>query len=109
MIIFSGFGLAGTQWIRAEAAVANMQRSEPESPRVTFNQDIAALVHEKCADCHRKGQSAPFPLLTYQDIAKRAETIEAVSDAGYMPPWKPVNHNVVFAILGSFLPRRSIN
>ena len=97
MILFSGFGLTGTQWIRAEDAVASLQKSKPESHCVTFNQDIATLVHEKCAGCHRTGQSAPFPLLTYQDVAKRAETIEAVIDAGYMPPWKPVNHDVVFA------------
>ena len=97
MILFSGSGFAGAQWIRAEDAAANLQKSNPESPRVTFNQDIAALVHEKCAGCHRTGQSAPFPLLTYQDVATRAETIEAVINAGYMPPWKPVNHDVVFA------------
>ncbi len=97
MILFYGFGLAGTQSIHAETAVANLQKSNPESPRVTFNQDIAAMVHEKCAGCHRRGQSAPFPLLTYEDVAKRAETIEAVIDAGYMPPWKPVNHDVAFA------------
>lgn len=65
--------------------------------RVTFNQDIAAIMHDKCAMCHRPGQAGPFPLLTYSDVSQRSETIQAVIDSGYMPPWKPVNENVHFA------------
>ncbi len=35
-------------------------------------------------------------MLTYKDVAKRARTIDAVIDSGYMPPWKPVNHEIEF-------------
>jgi hypothetical protein len=54
----------------------------------TFNRDIAPLLYENCAGCHRPGQVAPFSLLTYQDASKRAAQIAAVTSSRYMPPWK---------------------
>jgi mono/diheme cytochrome c family protein len=54
----------------------------------TFNRDIAPILYESCAGCHRPGQVAPFGLLTYQDAAKRAGLIAAVTQKRYMPPWK---------------------
>jgi mono/diheme cytochrome c family protein len=55
----------------------------------TFNRDIAPVLYDKCATCHRPGQVAPFSLLSYQDAAKRANLIAAVTAKHYMPPWKP--------------------
>ena len=54
---------------------------------VTFNTDVAAILHERCGSCHREGQAAPFSLLTYEDAAKRAQLISAVTRSRYMPPW----------------------
>src|SRR5215471_6111034 len=54
----------------------------------TFNKDIAPILYENCATCHRPGQVAPFSLLTYQDAAKRAKLLAAVTESRYMPPWK---------------------
>ena len=54
---------------------------------VTFNGHIAPIVHQRCASCHRPGQAAPFSLLTYEDVAKRAQLIRAVTQTRYMPPW----------------------
>jgi len=54
----------------------------------TFNHDVAPLLYQNCAGCHRPGQVAPFPLLTYQDAAKRAQLIATVTASRYMPPWK---------------------
>src|SRR5437764_11293551 len=55
----------------------------------TFNKDIAPILYENCATCHRPGEVAPFSLLTYQDAAKRAGLIATVTKKRYMPPWKP--------------------
>jgi hypothetical protein len=55
----------------------------------TFNKDIAPILNENCATCHRPGEVAPFSLLTYQDAAKRASPIATVTKKRYMPPWKP--------------------
>src|SRR5437899_7330000 len=54
----------------------------------TFNKDIAPILYQNCATCHRPGEVAPFPLLTYQDAAKRAKLISTVTGKRYMPPWK---------------------
>ena len=79
------------------AADNSLQESTDSSAPVTFNAHIAPIVHAKCASCHRPGQAGPFDLLTYDDVAVRARTIQAVIHSGYMPPWKPVNDNVRFA------------
>src|SRR6266571_1689212 len=54
----------------------------------TFNKDIAPILYQNCATCHRPGEVAPFSLLSYQDAAKRAKLIASVTERRYMPPWK---------------------
>jgi hypothetical protein len=55
---------------------------------VTFNGQIAAIVYRNCSTCHRPGEAAPFPLLSYQDVAKRGQSIAAATSARIMPPWR---------------------
>jgi mono/diheme cytochrome c family protein len=55
---------------------------------VTFTKDIAPLVFDRCANCHRPGEVAPFPLLSYRDVSKRARLIQTVIEERKMPPWK---------------------
>ena len=55
----------------------------------TYNRDVAPLMYERCAECHRPAGSAPFSLLTFQDVRKRATRIVEVTQQRYMPPWKP--------------------
>jgi hypothetical protein len=57
--------------------------------RPTFNRDVAPILYAKCARCHRPGEVAPFPLLSYSDAAKRAALIATVTSHRVMPPWKP--------------------
>ncbi len=78
-----------------ESGTATTKTNRAES--VTFSSDIATIMYDKCSSCHRPGQVGPFSLLTYDDVKKRALTIEAVIENDYMPPWKPVNHNVQFS------------
>jgi len=54
----------------------------------TFNKDIAPILYQNCATCHRPGEVAPFSLLAYEDAAKRAKLISTVTQKRYMPPWK---------------------
>lgn len=58
----------------------------PEKP--TYNRHIASMMLTRCAHCHRDGEVAPFPLLSYADTKKRARQIVRVTDDGTMPPWK---------------------
>ncbi len=56
---------------------------------ITFNQEIAPIVFQNCSPCHRAGESAPFNLLTYEDVRKRAKFIVEVTQRRVMPPWLP--------------------
>ena len=61
----------------------------PAQLGTTYNRDVAPLVYKRCAECHRPDGSAPFSLLTFQDVRKRATRILEVTRQRYMPPWKP--------------------
>jgi mono/diheme cytochrome c family protein len=71
----------------AEARAADTVKTHG-SP--TFNRDVAPLVFKNCAACHRPGEVAPFSLLTYADVKKRAEQIKKATASRFMPPWKPL-------------------
>jgi Tetratricopeptide repeat len=55
----------------------------------TYAHDIAPIVYEKCASCHRPSGAGPFPLLTYQEVKAHARQIADVTARRYMPPWPP--------------------
>jgi hypothetical protein len=59
-----------------------------ESAPVNFNQHIAPIVHASCASCHRPGEAAPFSLLSYAEVKKKAKLIADVTHSRSMPPWK---------------------
>ena len=45
--------------------------TRPAAPRVTYGRDIAPILAANCQACHRPGDIAPFPLLSFAD-AKRS-------------------------------------
>ncbi|MDF9799432.1 hypothetical protein OKW21_004695 [Catalinimonas alkaloidigena] len=55
---------------------------------LTFNKDIAPIIHTNCTPCHRPREVGPFSLITYEDVAKRSKFIRHVTQTRYMPPWK---------------------
>ncbi|MDB6065323.1 MAG: Tetratricopeptide 2 repeat protein [Pedosphaera sp.] len=63
----------------------------------SFNKDIAPIIFENCSGCHRPGQSAPFNLLTYAEVKKRAKQVAEVVEKRYMPPWMPERGHGEFA------------
>lgn len=56
--------------------------------QVTFNRQIAPIIYRNCSACHRPGEAAPFPFLSYADVAKKGTTIAKVTTSHFMPPWK---------------------
>ena len=56
---------------------------------VTFSKDIAPILFQYCAPCHRPGEAGPFSLLSYEDARKHAEQIALVTGKRFMPPWPP--------------------
>ena len=70
------------------AALAAFAPADSLAQTVTFNKDIAPIVYNNCASCHRPGEAAPFSLLSYQDVSKRGRIIASVTQSRFMPPWK---------------------
>jgi hypothetical protein len=66
---------------------ASCSRSTRIKENPTFAEDIAPIIFRNCSPCHRPGEAGPFPLLSYDDVKKKARTIAAVTQARYMPPW----------------------
>ncbi|HEY1381936.1 MAG TPA: hypothetical protein VGF55_34375, partial [Gemmataceae bacterium] len=56
---------------------------------VTFARHVAPIVFARCAPCHHPGEAAPFSLLTYDDVRRRARQIADVTQKRFMPPWMP--------------------
>jgi mono/diheme cytochrome c family protein len=69
------------------SAVIAAAASCASAATVTFNEQIASIIYANCAGCHRAGESAPFALTSYKDVAKRGALIAAVTAKRYMPPW----------------------
>ena len=62
----------------------------------TYSEDVAPILLNNCASCHRPGQAGPFALLTYEDAKKRGQLIEVVTKSRYMPPWHADPSDVPF-------------
>jgi mono/diheme cytochrome c family protein len=82
--------LAWISCLVVHCLVAQAADPVPPAESITFNHDIAPLVFEHCATCHRPDEVAPFSLLTYSDLKKRAPQIAQVTSSRFMPPWKSV-------------------
>jgi tetratricopeptide (TPR) repeat protein len=69
----------------------------------TFSEHVAPIVFRSCLPCHREGESAPFALQSYAEVAKRGRQIVQVTRSRYMPPWLPV------AGIGEFVGERRLS
>lgn len=69
----------------------------PVPERPTFSAEVAPILYQRCAACHRPDGPAPFLLLTYEDARERAGLIAAVTRARRMPPWLPGPSDYPFA------------
>jgi len=59
----------------------------PEEDAPTFTKDVAPILYEHCAECHRPGEVAPMALLSYQDVRPWSRAIKVKVESREMPPW----------------------
>ena len=52
--------------------------------KITYTEHIAPIIQQRCAPCHRPGTAAPFSLLTYDDVAKRASLYASVESRPFI-------------------------
>ena len=53
----------------------------------TFAADVAPILYEECASCHRPGDIAPMSLLTYREVRPWSRAIKDKVVSREMPPW----------------------
>ena len=53
----------------------------------TFSKDVAPILFDNCAVCHRPGEVAPMSLLSYQDARPWSRAIKEKVGSREMPPW----------------------
>jgi hypothetical protein len=57
------------------------------SPSPTFYKDIVPMLQDHCQSCHRAGEVAPMPLVTYQQTRPWASAMVHSVEMKMMPPW----------------------
>ena len=72
-----------TAWM----SCASLAAATAGSPAVTFNKDVAPILQSHCQGCHRPGETAPMPLLTYKQVRPWASAIKEAVALKKMPPW----------------------
>jgi hypothetical protein len=75
--------------LASKGGAANAQAADPGA--VTFTETIAPILYDHCIMCHRSGEIAPFPLISYEDAVQRGRKIAEVTASRAMPPWKPAH------------------
>jgi peroxiredoxin len=63
------------------------QLQESSSDEVTYCKQISRIIQNRCVQCHREGEIAPFNLTEYDEVVGWAEMIREVVNENRMPPW----------------------
>jgi mono/diheme cytochrome c family protein len=83
-VAMAGVALAIAVGVGGRATVAE-QAAAKAAP--TYTKDVAPLLFNSCASCHRDGEVAPMSLLSYEETRPWAKAIKAKVVSGEMPPW----------------------
>ena len=62
-------------------------RKPNEESAVTYSNQIARLLNQRCVFCHRPGEIGPFAMTKYHEVAGWGEMIAEVVREQRMPPW----------------------
>ena len=92
---------------QAEAAgcLVNLPERErkAEHAKISYVDQIAPLLQEKCVACHRPGGIGPWAMTSYENVRGFAPMIREVIRTKRMPPWYADPH------VGTFVGDRSIS
>src|SRR5579863_3093254 len=53
----------------------------------TFYKDLSPILQDHCQSCHRPGEVAPMPLVTYEQTRPWARAMAHAVGMKMMPPW----------------------
>jgi hypothetical protein len=77
----------GADLQNANSVSAKEQQSAQPASWPTFYKDVLPILQDKCQSCHRSGESAPMPLVTYEQTRPWAAKMAAAVEMKMMPPW----------------------
>jgi len=95
--------VAASAGITAMIAAEGGDTKATTAGEITFNRDLAPVIFNHCAPCHRPGGTGPFSLLRYADARKHAKEMAEVTVKRLMPPWLPEPGH------GEFIDSRRMN
>lgn len=101
--------LAGKPVVVAQAEAVGCIVNLPERDRkaehakISYADEIAPLLQEKCVACHRPGGIGPWAMTSYETVSGFAPMIREVIRTKRMPPWYADPH------FGNFAGDRSIS
>ncbi|HZR56568.1 MAG TPA: thiol-disulfide isomerase [Terriglobales bacterium] len=61
--------------------------AEKTTPAPTFYRDVLPILQQHCQSCHRPGEIAPIPFVTYEQSSAWADQISEAVRTKKMPPW----------------------
>ncbi len=68
-------------------SIAGTQQKSAATPPPTFYRDVLPILQQHCQTCHRPGEIAPMPLITFDQTRLYAPVIANKVSARIMPPW----------------------
>src|SRR4051794_4247735 len=69
------------------SALPLLAESPKPAPTVTFYRDVLPILQQRCQECHREGEIAPFSMVTYEQTRPWARAIRQAVKQQRMPPW----------------------
>jgi len=71
----------------AHDRVTKVETKPSDDTPLVFYRDILPILQQHCQSCHRSGEIAPMPLVTYDDVRSRAHEVSTAVAKRKMPPW----------------------
>lgn len=71
----------------SDGCLLDRYRAKSDTGQITYG-DVAPILSQRCSTCHRAGQTAPFALSDYDDVAQWSKMIREVVLEQRMPPWQ---------------------
>jgi len=68
-------------------AADNSSAQQGQGAKPTFYRDVLPILENHCQVCHRPGEIAPAPLVTYEQTRPWAAAIKQAVQSRQMPPW----------------------
>ncbi|MFO0843043.1 MAG: redoxin domain-containing protein [Gemmataceae bacterium] len=86
----------------ADGCLITVADLPPAKDAVTFADHVAPILAKHCVECHKPGTAAPFALVTYEQVAGKANALAEVVRDERMPPWYGAPDH------GEFINRRGL-